>query len=94
MKTLFYAKVDIMPTIELHFILGVAADGTLIPDMTTPVYLRGQVLSSSEVKSIREFAGNGLVGSFRADNPFGHPYTNVRDGHRFYMPAFVSSRDM
>ncbi len=96
MHTLYYCTQDVLPTANWHAILDVTPDGNIVPDLVTPLFKQGQIIHSADVKRIRESFGSGFTGSFKSEDPFGHPYTRIisyvdnlecTECHRYYIPA-------
>lgn len=93
---LYYVTQDVLPTENDYFILSVNPDGTDVPDMVTPLYLKGQVIDWSTAKRIKELHGGGFTAvvelpdfTWQKDVKVMSYVDNMgcTHSHRYYLPA-------
>lgn len=91
---LYYVTQDVMPNEQDYFILSVNPDGTDVPDMVTPLYLKAQVIDWSTAKRIKELHGKGYTAMVEVTTVFGvtrhMSYVDslgCTHSHMYYIPA-------
>ena len=91
---LYFCNQDVMPNENEYFILTMNPDGTDVPDMVTPVYRKGQVVTWTQAKRIQELHGKGFTSMVEIPSVFGvtRIIRHVDDlgcvhSHQYYIPA-------